>query len=1194
MKEKQQKPANEALLKLIPQRHMIRLKDFPSASNMKMPAVEGADYTELTEAVLAEQKYFEKNATEKARFCYIAHQKKDGILSARALKGKIRSKDKKIPDPVYNPAVDEKNMSAHIKWPRLRERALVEGLVEKEKLPLSGIILSVVSGIVLIMDLLIKIFEITDYTGDNAFLNILKSFNAGLVLTGILIALVAASVYLIVAHTRKNRATLTSKINKALYELEIDKFVEFLSGFDGDDLCISDCDGSRIFLCVLQNYSIKERYVLNAYWRLAAHHQLWWIFAEATGENEAFVVPADQGYDRRFYFQKPLAKAEKRRIAKETYVGAKIAPLDDSGVNTFGVDWICRFQLKERTPIADIQQLKQKLDSFCAACANRGYQTDIKLMIRLVADLTCTYGFDFTIRRNWEYLFSDNQGDSVLAMLDKQVTEALNLNNTAFRNLIPEIMDVFSEHLEEIVANYPNSEQTSEYEQWCIIKALKTRAAAPEECYLSVCDTLMAEFAASEQNPEDIGGSDRWREILVKTAEIFYKKQVFWFLPTLMHNLLKFFGGRSEQRLFSQGLILEIARSNLLLSMQGGADDYQSLPIDPVRDHYEIVCAAVAEKGNAARLEDNASVPAAFEMLQFTNSERRRYYNALHILNERAIVEFIECLFDMFCAVVSTNESDAKFCYSVLYEKSLYEQYLEKTGLHANRRNYVMVIAGRLLALLDSCFGTMNGSVKNSICCLKKLHEERQAVDELLLLVAELDVLGFNTLNFIACVIGLTNDSEEITRDIYLNLGNYLLGVVFLAYYELQQQTFYNEDYKYLISICTGYQEPGSTMLGFLFLMDTRLTPTNSGARIHQYIERHKATYLENLRDLAKRIKYKDIEDFFVYLACFESASQEEKHPVYKEIQQRIESNFGAETQSKLYLELISLTLKDRSTPEFAELAPEAIIKALSEQSDDMIYLLYRRYYELWESEYIGFCHDMAPAIMKCRFVGNVRLIVGCLLNSKNSCAPEAFAETSRLVYSRLETQLQNKGIADIMVFIMFVGTLRERLREMPELYKWTSESELGSMLSKMDLQRVNLIKLQMEAFCTERQWTNYGIALYLRELMISAFLEAYRPEDYVADSEKEVKTDYFVNHFLGMTPLVEIEEQVKLSVPYLEMLTAFIHNTDDIQHALDEKECMRKLLKDLRMMVEKHTGIGEDQKFRVRRLIDEYNRKSN
>jgi hypothetical protein len=71
----------------------------------------------------------------------------------------------------------------------------------------------------------------------------------------------------------------------------------------------------------------------------------------------------------------------------------------------------------------------------------------------------------------------------------------------------------------------------------------------------------------SEQNPEDIGGSDRWREILVKTAEIFYKKQVFWFLPTLMHNLLKFFGGRSEQRLFSQGLILEIARSNLLLSI---------------------------------------------------------------------------------------------------------------------------------------------------------------------------------------------------------------------------------------------------------------------------------------------------------------------------------------------------------------------------------------------------------------------------------------------------------------------------------------------------------------------------------------------------------------------------------------------------------------------------------------------------
>ena len=100
-----------------------------------------------------------------------------------------------------------------------------------------------------------------------------------------------------------------------------------------------------------------------------------------------------------------------------------------------------------------------------------------------------------------------------------------------------------------------------------------------------------------------------------------------------------------------------------------------------------------------------------------------------------------------------------------------------------------------------------------------------------------------------------------------------------------------------------------------------------------------------------------------------------------------------------------------------------------------------------------------------------------------------------------------------------------------------------------------------------------------------------HMPEDYEAIGNEAEKTAYYIAHFQELTPLWGEEGAEKFSVPYFQMLGAFVTNSGDIQHKLDEKECMRKLLKDLQAVVEGHVDLSNDQKGRVRRMISEYRR---
>lgn len=1197
MKEKKLKPLSDKIMQFIPQRKIIRTQNFANVSNLKdLMLFESSQYNDITETVATEIGYFEKNQNEASKFFYISHQKKDGIVSADLLFKKLSEKRKN--PPVYNPRVDEKSLTSYIKYSKLEHKAIERGYVEKSKVPLLGTIVSAVPGALLALNVLKEIIELTNFTGDSLMLNLIRGLNFNFFFTLFLIVFFLVCVGSAIIQSRKIKMNIKEQINKKLAELEDEEFLDFIDDFSGNDFRISDCNSDNsVYICVLQNYTFKEKHILKSFWSNASVDQMWLIFAEGTKDNNDFVVPASSAYRRAFYYQKPLSKSEKKKIATVAYSEkTNILPADDAGINNFGTDYLCRFYLNERISSADAKPLNEKIDKFCNEYTGLN-RADVKLLIRAVADLSCTYGLDFSNARAWQHIFNFNQGDAKLNALDQKVTDALVLNNKVINRLIPEIMESFSADLEEIVANSPNNLQTKEYKQWCVIKALKSNTGNKERSFFAICDALMTEFAVNESGFDDMSLSETWKELLVKTAEVFYVNNFFWFLPTLINKLIVFFGDQNQVKgkLFSESIVLEIARANLLLSINSESENYSYARIDLIRDHYKIACLAAKEQNNSINLDANTSTPVSFELLQFTNKERRKYYNALHFLKEQAILDFFNYLFDMLCAIVSTRTSYTKFCYSALYENSLYDKYLKNKRISkATDKDYLRTISLKLLELFNVTFKGSPNLICNSInelrSCFCDEENDEPIDDSMFLLLVKFDMLGFNTLNFISCIIASSNNSDELTEDIYLNLGNYILGIVFLTYHEVSKATFYNEDFKYLVDIYVNYEEPGGTVLGFMYYCAGIAKPRVSGERIANFVAPRKAIFINNLKSVAQRIKNEDIEEFFSFLTS-RLEDKNERNEIYKELKNRIELQYASLPLSGIYLEYISLCVTGESTKEFKDNDPKENIQKLLETSPNMVYLLYTEYYLTYKEEYSQLYYLVAAECLSASFEAAISTFIKITFRNEKAVQeqPQEFVRTIQLIVTALKLVLtENARSYEVLSsYNDFVFRLFSFLENYPELYSWLKREEVNGFAKNCDISMKKLAELQSQEFIALRKWSNYGIAIYMRVLLRTS-LKLYYPEDYRALNASE-RISYIVEHFEELQHTLTIDEEPRFFGPYLDMVISFIHNYCDIQHRLDEKECTRKLTRDLMEIVKNHSVLRDTTKFQVCQLLAAY-----
>ena len=1195
-KEATSKSAIEKLLSIVPNRKIVSTPSFFQSKKDDAAGFKGAVPIEkdLSEEGLDSTLNYFKNQTEIPRFSFVSHRKKDGIVAGHALFNKL--KENGNVEAVLNPEINEKEISGHIKIKPLIKEAISRGYVDKKSVSLWKAIASAVVGVWTVFGIFLEIadiFELFDkkFTFQGVF-SFLGVFNIWIYL--VFLAIFLCLVSLIVFQKRKNKLASIEEINKKVNELSDDEFFEFIDSFAYEDFGLNlDVSGKLPLACVcsLQCYSRRQKQILSEYWSGICSKQIWWIFAEDSYVNEDFIFDsADEDKEVRFYKMKPLSVKEKRNIAKETYQTGRIAVEDDAGVNINGIDYICRFLLKEKEPFENAEGLNEKIKEFSSE-RSVSYQMDVKMIIRLVAELGCNFSVDFSLRRNWEHLFDENQGDSALNDLDRRITNELCLDNRIFRLLVPDIVSAFSDNFADIVTLYPNSEQSSAYEQWCLVKALKASRDSNEERLYAITDVLLLEFSSASRYSEvkeSLQSSQIWQEIIVKTAEIFFNKQYLWFLPTIIDSLIKIYGGKKDITIFSNPTVLEAAKANLLLNLNTEEELGIGSDIDVIKNHYDVVTLAVKEKLPDFSLDNTLEYPPYMELLRLTRAERQRYIKCLIVLKQLDVIKYYEYLYDIYCVSLKIFESDTKFCYLDIYNNKLYDKYV--SGMASPKTSdYIKAIINKMLELFEELYGEKLNVVGSAIKTLSDALNQRGEEDieqRFLYLIAKCDVIGAVSLNFLACLISRMEGNKKLPNDAFLNLGNYLVTLVFLTYYENTHSTYFNDEFIHLVRLITAYTEPDGAVLGFAFYCDTRYKSSASAERIKRYIKTHYEKTVEIISRVAESLKAKDIEAFITFLYCSGAIETEEKKTIYTALRQKMLTEYSTMEKSDVLTEYLTIFLENKSCEKFLADTPSNNVSKLLDFSSNFVYMVYCAYKNMDYDNYYETLPIVVDKILKSTYV-NRQSIVGSYIRYSQNSDSEEYIAAARAFYDSLVKSVIGCGIEDMRTVSTAVQTLISKKKDNEERFFWLDEDAAQGIILKIQVEQRNALKLLQKEYLNERTWGRYGILMYLRYLMDNAAGAKKSAAEYEALDEEQ-KKEYIRLNYHKITPCVMIDGKKYYDIAYRDMLNAFI-NDGSFQKLLTEKECLKKFVNEAIEMVSYLSYANSAFKTEQEALLNDY-----
>ncbi|MBQ7040078.1 MAG: hypothetical protein IJN39_05875, partial [Clostridia bacterium] len=988
---------------------------------------------------------------------------------------------------------------------------------------------------------------------------------------------IAIAVWTYIASNKKSKQFLEN-IQEKLNEMQETDVVDFLKNFEAEDFYIPDCNsGSKIFVCSLDSYNAVQKHILFGYQTAVSERQIWWIFAKRVKSDteEDFILPESSNFCRRIsYFDLiPLASKVKKKLATDAYKGqTKFSPESDAGLKTLGVDYIFRHSLNNRSTIDAQQEIRDKIKAFSTEHQSGGYTTDISIMIRLVAELSCNYKIDFYDKRKWQNLFDNTKGNADLNKLDEMVSYELKTDNRDFKILIPEILMSFGDCFEEVLASCTANTSMDLYEQWCIIKALKSCARCDDEKFVAINDALMNEFESAPEGCEDLKTSV-WAGIIIQTADIFYKNQQFCFLPYLMHKLICIFksGHSLTDKIFSESKVLDIARANLILNFNTASDTEAFADTDLIKDHYEIACLAVLEKNKDFNLDKSVAVPPFFDLLRLSNAERLRYYNALSCLGETAVLMYYEYLFDIYCAELNIRNENIRFCVKDVYLNSLYEKYGKNIDYKLTPSLYIILILYKLLELIESLYSDTD-EINRGVYHLNNLiitPNDELDIQNALFLIARLDIVGADTLSFIACLAVRINSETGLSENIYLKLGNYLISLIFLTYHENSLSDFFNNDFMHLVTICTSYEEPSNAILGYLYYCVSISKPEHSANMILAYLKLHKEEYLQNIYDIIKDIPVNDVGAFLTIIYCSARClTDEEISSVYVKLRDKITRDFSNSPNFTLYNELLTLHIDDHSTDAFENDSPENNTAKLLKAEDNVAYIIFSKYLAVFRNRYLELFPAVSEKILNSHMIGKWNLFIDYIKFSENT-ESEDYLNTCKLFYTEFKPLVdKHNSVKLIGDFKKLLILFTKRKEETPHLYEWLSEEEASGILGIAIARISKVLIILAKEYLAYRKLNNYGILLYTSSLLQDVpFVKNVEEYDSLSDDEK---LDYIIANFKNLEP-VEVKNYAT-STPraYTDMLDAFIKNKNDIQHklGLSEKECLLKIAKDALLIV--------------------------
>lgn len=1108
-----------------------------------------------------------------SKIAFVVHQPKDNIVAAERLAIELGENYHvtKWGVGLRNRSADACELEHFIKKKSLIKAAKANGIWKRPPI-LTEVLLGVVTGIIV---------PLLSYVLNNSFLPTALAGVILLILTG--------------HYIHKYRVCQEEgfhNLKTAVKKFPFNEYHEFIKSFNSRDFLCEKCQVAKGDVVIVRDIHTPQHFLLlRQYLSNIDEGQFWVVFLERKNSYNDFVQENRDYAERRVYYLNPLTKAEKRELAKT--VGISI---DNPVISRWGVDYILRnsLRLSETISPTDIQNLTNRIQEFVHEKEREGIRLNLVTLIRFVAQLRIEFFPGPLKKRLWELLFDYQSETPRLNEIDRELSLAVffmvdNQGNgnqvRGLKGIVLQILSSFEDDFEDIMDNpfvLSNSNVSDEYEKLMIVKALRHWGKATPEWCVALGDALQRSLSETKEglagNWRKFYDSTDWKDIFIFSFEFLESSEVRWFSPWLVHNCLDIYGkeAREGTRFFSKAPLLTAARSNVLLDL-----DNSELGQSVVRDHLQVVHYAVIEIGENHASRSNSKYPDSFSLLNLKNNERKEYYNALKTLNEVAVLQFYEYLFDVFCGIwrYAYINSNAKLWCCEVAHNDLFEKYYDHRSILIHRLHYLHYYLKTIISKLLKMVGTLYGEEENVRTIISEATDSnlnqlsrKDREETLLRLIPQAEMSSYATLVFAVCIL-CRLETDEVSRETFMGIGNDLIRMVFLLLHE--SSGFVNDDFKYLIDIMTRYEEPNNTILGFLGQNISHTMPKSVRNQIKDYLNIHRETYVKNLQDMTGQFAVNDGETMIHIILTANSLTEEEQMDMYAGVRRRLEHEFADTSYKPVCDELLSVLMDKRLHSSLNGLSTMEIVQKLNKQyTSNTAYILYTQYIDIDQERFLPYCPLIAEHLLNSYYSGCWHPLAMYFEETEEEEMTEEHYQVALLLY-----QYGSRGCTSALIEdLLWLMSILSRLLEKKNVYMWVQEEEAHHMIFALE-QRIEEIKvIEAQAYFNRRKWGWYGILLYMRFLLKNDIArEPYTEEEYASMSSEE-KLVYCESYFTMITPFLKRSDGAwVVNQTYLDLLNYLIENKGDIQSVMAEHDGLQKIANDTIDVVQRQfTDLGK------------------
>lgn len=1155
----------------------------------------GEKVTPLKELVTDALKHANKNKNGEPCYYYIFHEKKDVEKAAEYLNDDV-FREIDIQAFALKKEKNEEMLSASVQKSKLKRAAKEAGMWAGKLLPAKNIALFLGWLISTLISLSTVATASFDFNG--SFIRFIRQREVagGVIAVFSILSLLLLGFFVknVVEQNRRRYAALDKNIS----EMDDGEFLAFIENFTADDIHIPGLSPSREdidIICQFTNYSFRQRALLMRYWITNTHDERWWIFIERNQESDKYVLNKSQHYERTFFYLQPLSITQKRELAKELGRDTR-----DPGLRQYGPDYIAKYSLKEERT----ESLNDRIDRFVEK-TQKDIQVNVHMLIYLVAELCNKYNVDFSSGRYWEYLFEYTQKQSRLMKLDRRISEEVIGYGAAgfsgkwlnsIRYLIPLILNEFSEELDKIAIMCDSSPMPAGFSQLCVIKALRCDKGQDEDRCLSIAETIYDVLCSAESNPKLFCGTP-WRSITLEAFDRFQSIYFGCFFPSFIHMLLDIYeNSKSEDvgNLLCEPVVISIAKANLLLNNSTDTEEESAgEPIDVIYDHYRLVAHILEKRNKANILRHSGNIPVSFGLLNLTDKQRREYYFGLMELKETQVIRCYDLLFYIYCA--SINKTSRCKQTVPIFRRILDEKYGPEDRYPSEECTKMAL--RDLAALLQEAYPdyvTVKEDIPTVSSLLLNLYTEDD-FKEMLYYLAKWDTCQFVMGNFIACMACLVNGEIKKYRDIYLNMGSYLVRFVFLSNLEMREASMINDDFQYMVHIMVAYNDPSIYLISLLATLQVYPVPSHSRSEINRYISDHGNELRVCINEIINRLEANFAEDCIMFLVCLDSKSIiSERIGFYTKVRDKVSAHRESIKNSELLLELLNYRIDGRFSNTFLRMTGDELVNALSNCSPNLAYLLYRDL--VWTDEnYYALLPELATQILLSDFVAAPILPAMYLIRIPIEKYPDGyFSIVAEKLYGYCVQKLDEVDlILEYEEKILILGEAIQRIanyaKDEQNKVKWFSISKTNALLNRIVDNIAYFTKIKQEEEYNERKWSRYGLISYLIFVLDKETKKCYPGgAKHLNDAARR---SWIIENIGNISPLIERNGDTYVNSLYIEMLRMLLENTGNIQEKVSERMLLLRLSEDAKMIVDFVCRTDEEKgrRERLQEVIDRY-----